>query len=91
MMHLGDWDLGPVVADRKALFDVSLSPPPPLLARLPPRDGGEGLALSEVEVAAVDSQYNFPLPAPNKTPSEKGLMKLSSCLPDSSLPSGHSQ
>lgn len=57
MMHLGDWDLGPVVADRKALFDVSLSTLPPLLAQLLPRDRGEGLALSGVEVAAVDSTF----------------------------------
>ncbi|XP_017533134.3 phosphatidylinositol-3,5-bisphosphate 3-phosphatase MTMR14 isoform X1 [Manis javanica] len=33
-----------------------------------------------------------PLEVPKpRSPSEKGLMKLSSCLPDSSLPSGHSQ
>ncbi|KAK2496936.1 hypothetical protein MC885_019120, partial [Smutsia gigantea] len=34
------------------------------------------------------SPLEVPKPRP---PSEKGLMKLSSCLPDSSLPSGHSQ
>lgn len=63
---------------------------PPLLAGLLPKDR-EGLALRGEEVAAVDSQYNFPLPASHKPPSEKGLMKLSGCLHDSSLPSGHSQ
>lgn len=87
------WGLGPGAADGRALFDVSLSPPllPPLLAGLLPKDSREELALRGEEVAAVASQYNFPLPAPHKPPSEKGLMKLSGCLHDSSLPSGQSQ
>ena len=89
MMHL--WGQGPGVADGRALFDVSLSPPPPPPTGPLSRDSREGLAVSGDLVAVVYSQSSFPFPTSHKPLFEKGLMKLSSWLRDSSLPSGHSQ
>lgn len=90
MIHL--WGQGPDVADGRALFDVFPAPPllpHPPLARPLSRDSREGLAVSGELVAVVHSQCSFAFPTPCKPLFEKGLMKLSSWLPDSSLPSGH--